>query len=481
MESSSIIKERYILIFVLTVNIIMAWNSVGFHHPDEHYVTLDYALKKMQMISTPPSWEEVGRFRSWPLPLVFSFFIAIIKEIGVDNPFQIVTFLRFISSMVGLWSTLKFCQLFRSHFKQVGEWPLFLYFMNLPFFIVFMHARTSSDNWATSFLLLGIYQIQKNKEQHLLNNVIGSVILTIACLFRFQVAIIVASYLLWYLFKTRTKWWNIFLQFLLPIGIISIIGFIIDSWCYGQWTFVPWNYYYYTLHGNKISEFGVQPFYWYFYSILIKLSPFWGIPLIVGVFYFLKSRITHWLSICTIPFFIFHSSISHKELRFIFPLSGFVTAMCFLEAKKYGLFTVKNWYVKTLIFVNSGLLLLFLFSPAYSPVDFYQFVYEQFKETTTFYVLKDKQGQHVKFELSYYTNPVIRLSPVNSLSDIKISDIKGERFYFFASNYAQYLMAKENKCAPIFSAPSSNMLKIIPNFINKNSNVWALFQCSLTR
>lgn len=109
------------------------------------------------------------------------------------------------------------------------------------------------------------------------------------------------------------------------ILLMVLIGVLVDRWFYGEWTLSAWNYFDQNILLDKVSTFGVKPWWWYITEILEKGIPPFSL-LYVGSFFLLifykpKSPLT-W---SILPFIIVHSLIGHKEIRFVFPIIGFVS------------------------------------------------------------------------------------------------------------------------------------------------------------
>jgi phosphatidylinositol glycan class B len=65
-------------------------------------------------------------------------------------------------------------------------------------------------------------------------------------------------------------------QFVLPLGVVTgILMVIVDYIGYGQWTFVPYNFFLFNVLEGKDKLYGVHPWHWYFTQ---------GFPVITATF-----------------------------------------------------------------------------------------------------------------------------------------------------------------------------------------------------
>ena len=163
------------------------------------------------------------------------------------------------------------------------------------------------------------------------------------------------------------------------VGIIAIlINILIDRWFYGDFVFTPWSYFAINLIESKAAEFGVFP--WWFYIPMALYYIFPPISIILVVYFFKgikfdKNNILLWIFI---PFFIGHSIIGHKEIRFLFPIifpflyyAGLGIDRAILKGKNL------KWrkFIFYLVFIlNIPLLAFRMFYPAQESIKYYNFL-----------------------------------------------------------------------------------------------------------
>jgi phosphatidylinositol glycan class B len=201
--------------------------------------------------------------------------------------------------------------------------------------------------------------------------------------FRYQTAFMISGLGLWMIFIAKEKFKTISV-FAIGNIIAILIGVIIDRWFYGKWVLSFWNYLDFNLIQDKVSEFGILPWWFYFEAIFNKATPPFGILLIVSFLWVCIKFPKHVITWVSIPFVLIHIIIGHKELRFLYPLMFFVPVYIGLfidNISKNKAFDMlfKNRYFKGfisfLIALNIMLLVLMCFKPADEMISFYKKVY----------------------------------------------------------------------------------------------------------
>lgn len=119
----------------------------------------------------------------------------------------------------------------------------------------------------------------------------------------------------------------------ITIGFLSLIGFIglsvlVDSYFWQNWLWPEGQVLWFNTVLNKSHEYGVFPFFWYFYSAIPRalLLSLFVIPF--GLIYQCKKAVKYFV-MPSIGFVFVYSFLPHKELRFImyvFPLLNTIAA-----------------------------------------------------------------------------------------------------------------------------------------------------------
>jgi phosphatidylinositol glycan class B len=105
-------------------------------------------------------------------------------------------------------------------------------------------------------------------------------LLGLSFIFRYQTGFLIAGLIMWYLFIRKDIGKTIFII----LGIIFLfgIGILIDRWFYGQWTLTTWNYFNLNILQNRVSDFGIHPWWYYFERTFMQGIPPFSIVFILS-------------------------------------------------------------------------------------------------------------------------------------------------------------------------------------------------------
>lgn len=172
-------KENLLIIFLFTIYILTAFNSVGFYKDDEHFQILEpiaYLLGINNVLIDDPNgyyweWYTQYRIRPWFQPYLYLQFILILDFFNINDPFSWALSIRLISGFLGFISIVLLFSSIKKYF--VNDNNLKYYFIYFTFwFFPFLHTRTSSENlsitlFIISFSFLLPYFISKSNEANL--------------------------------------------------------------------------------------------------------------------------------------------------------------------------------------------------------------------------------------------------------------------------------------------------------------------------
>ncbi|KAI2807665.1 dolichyl-P-Man:Man(7)GlcNAc(2)-PP-dolichol alpha-1,6-mannosyltransferase [Blomia tropicalis] len=129
---------------------------------------------------------------------------------------------------------------------------------------------------------------------------------------RFETIILFGCIILYEIFYTRKLSITRLLTIGIPSGILWLIITVpFDSYMWNRWTWPEGDGIWFNIVENRSHEWGTQPFFWYFYSVLPKFLLFSSIFATSPVFYRNK------FAFVTFSFILLYSLLPHKELRFI--------------------------------------------------------------------------------------------------------------------------------------------------------------------
>ncbi|WP_159475908.1 hypothetical protein [Dyadobacter sp. 3J3] len=324
----------YALFVIVIFYFLAAVISDGWLNNDEHFQILEFANYKRGLLEKKYlAWEFTDRLRPALQPMIAYILLNTMSFAGLKNPFDQAILLRLFSSCLFLFSSYFLFSSLRKRFAN----PFYQYFYFLSTFFLYCFplfgVRFFSENWSACFLIIAIAtfcKYEKGSNKMVLTNnsqLLTGMLLGLSFLFRYQSAIMIFGLSLWLLifyFKSIKRWIMIFVGFL----IVCFVGILIDRWFYGEWVLSSWNYFYINLIENKAASFGTAPWWWYFEQLLVgRWLSVLNIVLIILVGVFGIRNYKHPFTWLFFPFLFVHMLISHKEIRFIYPIMVFVPFM----------------------------------------------------------------------------------------------------------------------------------------------------------
>ena len=361
-------KTHAILLTALVVYLLCAVFCSGSLHPDEHFQILEFAKWKLgEGCPQAMAWEHVAKIRPTLQPVLAMVVIQFCRCLSLENPFHQAMAMRIITALVMLFSI-------RQYVKSAGSWvnpqhrnalmAATLFFWVVPMISV----HFSSETLSTACLLLLLVGLLRREQPSNRDALWMGIVAAIGFEFRYQIAFALVGILAWILIVGRYRWqiWCI-----AAVGFLGVLVFCfaLDCWFYGKMVFAPYNYYYMNIVRHVAASFGESPWYVYLTSLGSFPGLALGIPIVislcVGTIRYYRNPVVwaFW------SFLLFHSVISHKELRFIFPLMPllplFLVWTYDLMFHKQSQF-VGAALISLLILLNMGGLIHVVFNPAAS-------------------------------------------------------------------------------------------------------------------
>ncbi|MCX6230067.1 MAG: hypothetical protein NTZ33_00865 [Bacteroidetes bacterium] len=473
---------------------ITAFFSTGYDFADEHFQILEIANYKAgnTTASTLP-WEFHSQMRPGLQPAIAYTVIITCNLFNICNPFIISLFLRFLSAVIMVFTIFLLTKAFISYTStQLSKNNLYL----LSFFIWFLpynFVRFSSENWSGMAFMLGIAFYLLNKGNKINYSFIFIGLLTgLSFVFRYQSAFMIIGLGLWMIIIGKES----FKRILLFAGgniLAIIIGIIIDRWLYGVWILSFWNYFDLNILQDKVSEFGILPWWFYFENIFIKATPPIGLAIILSFLYFWYKHSGNIVSWITVPFVVTHLLIGHKELRFLYPLL-LLLPYCFTvvysdlqKSFKYKNL-LQNMILKKIIYLLIGLnlfvLLVMCFKPADELISLYKCVYDRSLNKNSKMIIIGDENPFLrggkKLLISFYKSKT--LSFINIQNDSALNDsllTSDNSYYFLAVKNFNVNHVNENHHLKI-----TEIYKTYPTWVGKfninnwmsRTNTWSLYE-----
>ena len=388
-------KARSVIWVSVLFHVLAVFFSAGYYHPDEHFQLLEFAGWKSGWFSSESlAWEFEAMIRPSFMPAMTAVLINFLEVFGIESPFFIALVLRSISAALALSVTLLFYRWAKPQLQE--KWQVrYLFFALLLWFIPYLNVRFSSENWSGQLFFLGLLCFLLKKEPPVLALFISGVFMGLSYACRFQSALFAAGFFFWLLFIYRAGFKKMF-SWLLGITIAVLLSAVCDRWFYGEWTFTAYNYFHVNLLEGKASEFGTRPFWFYFAFVALHGMPFFGLLIAGCFFYFWAKNSRSVFTWVTLGFFIVHSIIAHKEMRFLFPLLPAVPFIVISAWKKLTgnpgwqrFFLSKGWEIYTWAFIIFSICTALLNSlkPADIHVPLYNYIYHKAGDTGAVFVV----------------------------------------------------------------------------------------------
>ncbi|MCC7466209.1 MAG: hypothetical protein IT261_08075 [Saprospiraceae bacterium] len=409
------LSDRTLLIIGAMLCAVAAWNTTGYHHPDEHFQIWEFAHYKMgriPAISLP--WEFPAQMRPGLQPFLAYTAIQIFESAGLPDPFFQVFFMRLLSGLAALWVYWSWTNWLAKDFTHTISlrWMRIglLFFWLMPY----LNVRFSSENTSAICYFGGLLLLLKTLDEPLRHKtirlILAGALLGLSFFFRYQIAfagIGLGAWLLWVKRPALQTWiW-------LSLGAIIAfaIGLAADVWLYDDWVFAPYNYFFSNIVEGKAATFGVSPFWWYFTELPIVLVPPLSIILLLFAGYGIYKHPMHVFSWSLIPFVLAHSMVGHKEVRFLFPMA---ITFFFFAAAGWEAFSTKKaiapaWVrgFRILLVINTILLVSRAIIPAKEMAAYADFIWhwaEKHPESTV-YLVKPTPNKNYPLNMPFYIHP----------------------------------------------------------------------------
>jgi GPI mannosyltransferase 3 len=469
------LKPGQVYLFSAILLVLTAIFSVGYLHPDEHFQILEFAGWKLHI--TPNEdlpWEFFFRMRPSIQPVIAVLTWKICGIAGITSPFTISFLLRLFSAALTYVAMRMIYRAYAGEVKdeRIRKWFLLLSF--LIWFAIFNGVRFSSETWSGGFFVIAFaHFLLRQQDQRGSDFFITGLLAGISFIFRYQSGFLLMGFFAWLVFIRRERLVNMILL-CLGVAVPLLAGFLTDRWFYGEWTFTVWNYFEQNILLDKLSGFGLKPWWYFFESITVEAIPPFSIFVILGFITLAIYRRKDILTWTLLPFILIHFLIGHKELRFLFPITGFVPAVL---AK--GMETVRSawredylslkWVRALALFigiVNGILLVIILFNPADNQASMYKKIYTSYPAPVTLYYCTEDPF-HRALDINFYKRTTLSTQKVNSWNEIRLGP-----------GGVALIATRNDTAVPRVSGKIKRIYSTFPEWIGKvNINHWVDRTC----
>lgn len=420
-------ENRYFLIAGLIL-LCTCFFSKGFHQNDEHFQLLEFASMKLGITPVGElAWEYTAKMR----PAIQVYFIVAVYNtyslfFDTPNPFTVALILRVISAILALYASRSLYYLYKEEIDENKNRLLLLFFSCFTWILVYNGVRFSSENWSAIFFVFGYCTYLKNKQGSYLPFILSGILLGLSFAIRYQIGFMIFGLGSWTLFVKKERINNL-VYLLLGFSFSVGLGVLADWWFYDDWIFSPWNYLDQNIFQNKAANFGVQPWWYYFQSVILNGGAPLSLFFVIGSLFLILTKPKSSLTWSIFPFILCHIFIGHKETRFLFPLVYFLPLIVIHFINDYNQYfsfineKLMNVLIKLSIAVNIILLITVMFKAPNDRIKLLEEIYDQVEnnqKTTVLYI--DKHPMELPpVNIFFYRHKQVSFHRVLSRNDLE--------------------------------------------------------------
>jgi phosphatidylinositol glycan class B len=328
------------------VTCVTAWFSYAYFHNDEYFQVIEYTRSKLGGVDPRLlPWEHAQRMRPWLQPFVYWLVARMLAVVGVRDIFQLAFVFRLLTGLANVGALALFLRTTLPWMKTEEEKRVHTRVVTLLGFLPYLFVRTSSESGsmaaltaAFALLLEGATPSEDTFDGGMRGSAEGRASWSVPALarpvrsllvgllfgfafeMRFQTALVALGVLAWLKVVGKASFRGLGVVAL--GGVLALaLGVLVDRWGYGVWTFPAVTYFQANVIEGAAGFFGSDP----------PLSYLWMLPanvfmpvvlallVLAGMAWLRCPR--HPVTWATLPFFLIHNLIAHKEERFIFPMA----------------------------------------------------------------------------------------------------------------------------------------------------------------
>ena len=466
--------------FSLLAILILAVFSVGWLHPDEHFQILEFARWKLDPSNpTPLPWEFHYQMRPAIQPAIAVALSGLLSMAGVSDPFVLTLILRLLTGILSFTALWRIWRWFEPQIADPVLKRQFLYLSFLLWFTLYLAVRFSSETWSGAFFVIAFTFPFMGSKQGKLRFLTTGVLLGLAFITRYQAGLMVAGYMAWFLFVRKEKPAHL-LMMATGFTCTAAAGVLVDRWFYGEWVLTAWNYLEQNILYDKVSGFGIHPWYFYFTELSEALIPPFSLVIILAFLLVFLLRRKDLLTWTLLPFLLVHLTIGHKETRFLFPLVWFVPVMLVKGAtvvsSRYGTSWIRyriTGILMTVFWISNFILLTVLFFiPADRDVNLYQCVYHQKMPATLYFVKENPYRRALQAE--FYRHHGLTIAEVPGVE--ALDSIGGTVYLALKTHNPDLSKLKHKRVHMVYSSMPEYVKYINFNHWLDRTRIWYVFR-----
>ena len=149
----------------------------------------------------------------------------------------------------------------------------------------------------------------------------SGIFLGLSIVLKYQIAVSVFCVSLWYLInKLNLNHFKYLITCSFFLIFTLLISLLFDYYGYGHWHNTYFKYYYANFEAKWFENFGNDPWWYYSKIILEKFFPPVSILVFISFIFFWYKQPKSIFTYISLPVILILSSLSNKELRFLFPV-----------------------------------------------------------------------------------------------------------------------------------------------------------------
>ncbi len=472
----------------LLVQLIAAWFSVGYYHPDEHYQVLEfcnYRLGLSPLADLP--WEYAAHCRGALQPCIVLFIAKVLQWMGAYNPFTVALLLRLLMAVLTWYTISRLIKVLLPEFTTEKGRKLFVYASFLLWFVPYIGVRFSAETIAADlfFIAITILLQVKNESGKTLQLLLAGLLLGFALFFRLQIGFAFIGLAIWLLGVQRTRFSHLLLLVVGGTAAIAV-SVLVDRWFYGLWVFTPYNYFNVNIIQHVAAKFGVDP-WWYYFVLFFNMGiPPLSLVLLALFIWGIIKRPGHVLSLVCITFIVGHFLIGHKEMRFLFPaMSAFIFVASlgldrfFQHVSQGGIY---KWTLRVLIVMNIVLLVFKIFTPAEELMKYYGFIYNYAqRQPTTIVAFNQSPYKLDVIECNFYKPSNLEIKTLQTPQQLQtlLAANTGRTIIYLSRTLKPGAELAGFKTEQLYCEYPGWLLQFNVNNWEDRSYIWAVYKLSL--
>ncbi|AKU94219.1 Mannosyltransferase [Labilithrix luteola] len=321
---------RPYLLANLALTSVTAYFSYAYFHLDEYFQVLEFARFKLgdvQAWSLP--WEYTAQMRPWAQPYLYVLVAKGLGIFGLRDPFALAFVFRLLTGLASWGALALFLRTTVPWLATVEEKRLHVRVATLLGFLPYLFVRTSSETASmAAFTAAWAIALEGRRDASLVLSLprafLVGILAGLAFEFRFQTVFLALGLFAWLAVIARISPRVLGAMVLGGTAVVAS-SLLVDHAGYGAWVFPPLTYARTNLLEGVAAFFGADPPFAYAWMLPANLFfPIVVVLLVLAVVAWIRHP-RNPLTWTTVPFFLVHNLLSHKEERFLFPMAILAT------------------------------------------------------------------------------------------------------------------------------------------------------------